>query len=359
MVGADFVVTAGNARVGELFGLDVSDWVGRDKRDIVRELKQRVADPDAFERRLLYQYAPEHIEEYTTEEIEVIRPIRRWLVRDSRPLYSADGRLLGRLSGYSDVTEQRSAAAERERLLADEQQARAQAEAALRARDEFLGTISHDLQNPLAAIRGSAQLLRRRAERGADTQAILELAESIETTAEQLGNQIHDLVDLTKLRAGESLSLVREQMDLAALVRVVLRAYARQFANHQLRLEGDDAVPGEWDPVRIRRVIANLLMNASKYSPDGSTITARVYATDTSSGREAVLEVQDQGIGIPATDLPRLFERYMRGSNVEHSIAGTGLGLASARHIVELHGGRIDVVSEEGRGSTFTVLLPM
>jgi PAS domain S-box-containing protein len=359
MVGADLVVSAVNARVGELFGLDVSDWVGRDKRDIVNELKQRVADPEAFERRLLYLYAPEHIEEYATDDIELLRPVHRWLVRDSRPVYSADARLLGRLSGYTDVTEQRQAAAERERLLADEQRARAQAEAALRARDEFLGTISHDLQNPLTAIRGSAQLLRRRAERGGDPQAVLELAESIEATAEQMGNQVQDLVDLTKLRAGESLSLVREPMDLAALVRVVLKAFARQLARHEVQMEGDDTLPGVWDPARVRRVIANLLTNASKYSPDDTPIAVRVHAEDGPTGREAVLEVQDQGIGIPAADLPRLFERYMRGSNVEGSIAGTGLGLASARHIVELHGGRIEVATEEGRGSTFTVRLPM
>jgi signal transduction histidine kinase len=102
-------------------------------------------------------------------------------------------------------------------------------------------------------------------------------------------------------------------------------------------------------------VLSNLLDNAVKYSPDGGPISVRV-ARD---GEWAVLEVADHGIGIPSSDSMRIFERFQRASNVERRIGGTGIGLASARHIVESHGGTIAVRSEEGAGSTFVIRLPL
>jgi signal transduction histidine kinase len=111
--------------------------------------------------------------------------------------------------------------------------------------------------------------------------------------------------------------------------------------------------------VRLDRVLDNLLSNAIKFSPNGGGITVAVAHEDVVGGPWAVVAVRDQGLGIPAADLPRVFERFRRARNVEGRIGGTGIGLASVRQIVEQHGGAITVESVEGAGSTFTVRLPL
>ena len=116
---------------------------------------------------------------------------------------------------------------------------------------------------------------------------------------------------------------------------------------------------GHWDTARLERVITNLVSNAIKYSPNGGEITLALEREDEDAASWAVLKVYDQGIGIPAKDLPFIFDRFHRGSNVAGRIQGTGLGLASVRHIVEHHGGVIEATSQEGVGSTFVVRLPL
>jgi signal transduction histidine kinase len=113
------------------------------------------------------------------------------------------------------------------------------------------------------------------------------------------------------------------------------------------------------DAARIARVVGNLLSNALKYSPRGGTIVVRVAQADGTAGPEALIAVADAGIGIPAADLPHIFERFARARNVAGHIPGTGIGLASARGIVEQHGGSITVQSTEGVGSAFIVRLPL
>jgi signal transduction histidine kinase len=116
---------------------------------------------------------------------------------------------------------------------------------------------------------------------------------------------------------------------------------------------------GCWDADRLGQVIGNLLTNAIKYSPEGGTVDVTLARAEDDDGAWAHLSVRDRGLGIPAEDRPRLFERFHRGSNVVGRIVGTGIGLASAARIVRQHGGSIGVESEEGRGSTFTVTLPL
>jgi signal transduction histidine kinase len=123
-------------------------------------------------------------------------------------------------------------------------------------------------------------------------------------------------------------------------------------------VSGQDVIVGSFDEHRIARVLSNLLSNAVKYSNPESEIVITTSVPD-DAGEWLEISVLDHGIGIPATDLPLLFERFRRGSNVEGQIRGSGLGLASSKQIVEQHGGTITVESEEGRGSTFTVRLPL
>ena len=123
--------------------------------------------------------------------------------------------------------------------------------------------------------------------------------------------------------------------------------------------EGHGVLMGCWDPDRLEQVLGNLLTNAIKYSPDGGTVDVTLATVEDEAGVWAHLSVRDRGLGIPADDLPRLFERFHRGGNVAGRIAGNGLGLAGAHQIVRQHGGTIAVDSEMGRGSTFTVRLPL
>lgn len=131
-------------------------------------------------------------------------------------------------------------------------------------------------------------------------------------------------------------------------------------SRHLLRLES--SVPeliGAWDGSRLERVLGNLVDNAIKYSPAGGEVVMRLTRHGEGEHAWAELSIQDQGVGIPANEIPYMFERFRRGTNVSGTIRGTGLGLFGARSIVRQHGGEITVESEEGVGSTFTLRLPL
>lgn len=170
---------------------------------------------------------------------------------------------------------------------------------------------------------------------------------------------IDELMDLARLRMDRSLELHRQPTDLAALVREVAAEHPQATDRHRIHVEGEGSLMGSWDRVRITRVVQNLIGNAVRYSPDGGTITANVERQTDESGTWAVVRIVDQGVGVPSEDLPRIFEQFHRGTNVIGKVGGTGIGLFSVRQIVEQHGGKVTVESQEGQGSTFTVYLPL
>ena len=237
-----------------------------------------------------------------------------------------------------------------------------EAQEAVRLRNELFSSVSHDLKNPLTGIKGMAQLLKRQIARleVPGRERLLDGLSSINATASRMNAQIDELLDLARLQTGQPLTLNRKPVDLVSLVREVAGDQQRTTERHRVIVVATPPdLVGEWDPVRLGRVVVNLLSNAIKYSPEGGEVRAHVTRENRDGRAWAVLTVQDQGIGIPSADLPRVFEGFHRAGNVEGQIAGTGLGLTSARQIVELHGGTIDVVSKEGAGSTFTVRLPL
>jgi signal transduction histidine kinase len=232
----------------------------------------------------------------------------------------------------------------------------------IRSRDEFLAAVSHDLKNPLGIIKGTAQLLQRAVRRANTPEA--ERVESglrrIDAVVTRMTRMIDSLLDLTRLQMGQPLPLDRRPMDLVGLARQVLDEQRLSAERHQLTLEASvPEVVGVWDAARLERMLTNLVTNAIKYSPDGGEVSVRICLDPAADQPRAVLVVQDLGIGIPAADLPRIFERFQRASNVAGQIAGSGIGLATVRQIVEQHGGQITLDSQEGVGTTCTVYLPL
>jgi signal transduction histidine kinase len=229
---------------------------------------------------------------------------------------------------------------------------------ALRTRDEFLASASHDLKNPLASIKATAQLLERRLDHPEtlDLERVRDGLERVDAIATRAAGLVEELLDLARMQMGRPLDLEREPSDLVKLAMQVVDEHQHTAERHALRLITDETeLIGNWDGRRLGRVLSNLLDNAVKYSPDGGDVELSLQR----EGDWAILEVKDHGIGIPERDHDRVFERFQRASNVERRIGGTGIGLASARHIVDSHGGTIRVQSQEGAGTTFVVRLPL
>ena len=171
---------------------------------------------------------------------------------------------------------------------------------------------------------------------------------------------INELLDSAIVQAGQQLELRPQPTDLVALARRCVAEQQQATSTHDIQLETTlNTLVGEWDALRLERVLNNLLTNAVKYSPDGGTITVSVVRRRHDGRDWAELAVRDEGLGIPAADLPRLFERFHRAANVARHIAGIGIGLTGSRQIVEQHGGTLTVESQESVGSTFTMRVPL
>jgi signal transduction histidine kinase len=169
-------------------------------------------------------------------------------------------------------------------------------------------------------------------------------------------------MDAAHLQLGRTLQLSRSRTDLVELLQTLTAELASfpSTGKHRILFESDiPSLVGNWDRPRIERVATNLIENAVKYSPGGGDVVIRTSRERVDGTDWAVFTIMDQGLGIPEADLLQVFERFHRASNVIGRIPGTGIGLAGARQLVELHGGRIEATSEEGIGSTFTVKLPL
>jgi PAS domain S-box-containing protein len=229
-------------------------------------------------------------------------------------------------------------------------------------KQDLLDGVSHDLNSPLAALHLRAQLLRRRAAQE-DSPALKWMqdgASQIEELTARLAGMVSEMAGVGRLRLGQSLELAHARTDLIALVRCAVDEQQLSTDRHRFTVHAATVnLFGTWDASHIHRAIANLLGNAVKYSPDGGPVAVEVDEVNAGSESWAVITIRDQGLGIPAADLPHIFEHRYRGSNVAGTIAGDGIGLAGALQIVQQHGGTITVVSRECVGSFFEVRLPL
>lgn len=236
------------------------------------------------------------------------------------------------------------------------------AQEAIQTRDQLMLTVTHDLKNPLSAIKGYANFLRRRLQRRdtPDAEWLEDGLAKIDTTTTKMTGLLNEMLDFARLQAGQMLDLDQRPTDLIAMVSQTVAEYQQTTERHCIYVAASVAeLVGLYDTARLERVLANLLSNAIKYSPDGSEIMVEVRHESKAGTCWAVVNVQDWGLGIPAADLPHIFDPFRRAGNVRGRMRGTGIGLTIAQRIVELHGGSLTVASIEDEGSTFTIRLPM
>ncbi|TDB88421.1 HAMP domain-containing histidine kinase [Actinomadura sp. KC216] len=234
----------------------------------------------------------------------------------------------------------------------------AQIEASFREREasrdrlrRFVADASHELRTPVATVRGYAELFRRgAADRPED---LAKAMRRIESEAERMGRLVDEMLLLARLDQGRPLE--REPVDLAALAADAVADAAVVEPDRPLALEGDGPVVVTGDAGRLRQVLDNLLANVRRHTPAGTAATVRVSERD----GEAVLEVADEGPGIPAGDRARVFERFYRtDQSRSRDRGGSGLGLSIVAAVAEAHGGRASAADAPGGGAVFTITLP-
>jgi hypothetical protein len=253
------------------------------------------------------------------------------------------GQLIGFTKVTRDLTERRRTEDERLRL--------AQAQEAIRLRDEFLSIASHELKTPLAALQLQLEGVLRRAA-ATDEALAIKVSKSIRS-GERLTDLIEALLDVSRLATGK-LELNPESFDLTEAARDVVDRVRDAAISSQcdLTIRGEPGITGRWDRLRIEQILTNLISNAIKYAA-GAPIEVSVRA----EGDVAIVDVRDHGPGLAEADLLRIFRRFERASST--SYGGLGLGLYIARQLAEAHGGQVTASNVEGGGARFEVRLPL
>lgn len=323
-----------NRRFEALFAIPANAVLGRRVDEVQEQFSRVFADADAFGAAI-------------ASAVDDGRPefggavTQRWPEQRDLEYFSAaapgpEGRLLGRLFVFRDVTAER---------------------AADRMKTEFVSLVSHELRTPLTSIKGYIDLLMA-GEVGPLTADQLEFLGIAKSNADRLVILINDLLDISRIEAGK-MELRREPLALGPLLQHLVASFRPQVAARQqsLSLELPPDLPlvaGDAD--RLTQVFGNLLSNATKYTPQGGATRISVSATPNT----VLVEVTDTGIGMSPEELEQLFTKFYRsGHSLVREAGGTGLGLTITRSLVELHGGQLQVSSLPGHGSTFSVRLPV
>ncbi|MEI2580845.1 hybrid sensor histidine kinase/response regulator [Scytonema sp. PRP1] len=341
--------------------------LGYQEAEIIGQPFEHIFTPEAIERG-----QPEQV--LRTAVAEGFSKENRWHIRKDgthfwaqcvlTPLRDENGNLRGFSKIMQDITERKLAEEERNQLLLREQAARAQAEAANRSKDDFLAIVSHELRTPMTAILGWAGMLQTGM---LDEDRVSDAIETIERNANSQMQLIEDLLDISRIVQG-NLSLNFSSINLVEVIADAIEVVQPSADNKNIQLECVLDTPVELirgDSDRLQQVVWNLLCNAIKFTPNGGRVEVRLSVVSDSEQQAtdnyAQIQVSDTGKGISADFLPYVFERFRQADSTStRSNKGLGLGLAIARHLVELHGGIIQAESPGiGQGATFTVMLPL
>lgn len=342
-------VTIWTSGLAKLFGVELEDvdtrWEGWARLMMPEDAQAvRQAVDDAIARR----------DAQATFEFRTLRSdgTMRWLASRVLLSYDEQGRATRMIGVSVDASDQKIAEQARAEVVAREQAARRDAENANRAKDEFLAMLGHELRNPLGAIAAAVEVLNRV---GAQNDTAQSARRIIGRQTSHLAHLMNDLLDMARATAGK-IALTRQCMNLVQLVQRPLGALevAGTLKDHTVTVDLQE-VWVEADAMRMEQVVTNLLTNAVKYTPAGGSVHVRVAV----EGDEAVLEVRDSGVGIPAALLPRVFDLFVQGERtLDRRQGGLGIGLTLVRRLVELHGGRVHAESPgPNQGSTFVVRL--
>jgi len=322
--------------VRDVIGYDAEDLLGRSYEEILDEDQEEV-------RRLTDRALMEGIKQQPYRAAVRDPAGRRVVLEIVETPRIRDGEVIGMRGFARDITARVETERERDRLYEE-------ARAAVRARDEMLAVVSHDLRSPLNTIRMSAALLQDDpgAERARQTAGLIDRA------VRQMDALIEDLLDVSRMEAGE-LALSPTEIDPQPLLEDVRQLSERSAESHNVDIVPEvppDLPPVHADRKRVMQVLTNLLSNALKFTPEGGQVVIRACAVPGA----VRITVADSGDGIPPEDVPQLFERFWQGDAGDGR--GAGLGLAISKGIVEAHGGRIWVESRVGEGSAFHFTLP-
>jgi PAS domain S-box-containing protein len=276
----------------------------------------------------------------------------RVLLISAGPILSGEGESLGAVVSFVDITERKHAAEERTQLLERATTARAEAEDANRAKDEFLAMLGHELRNPLAPILTALQLMHLRSDHSLERERAV-----IERQVKHLVTLVDDLLDVSRITRGR-VELQRRVIELSRPLAsaIELTGPIVEERQHHLHVEKEPELWVEADETRLAQVFSNLLSNAAKYTERGGHIWVRAFHREGS----VVVSVRDNGTGLPLDMIPHVFDLFVQGKqSLERSQGGLGLGLAIVRSLVSLHGGRVVARSEGlGHGSEFELSLP-
>ena len=339
-----------NAAAERIFGYAAAEAIGRDITMIIPP--ERLHEEDEVMARIRSGRSTDHF-----ETIRVRKDGSRLAISLTvSPVRNPSGEVIGASKIARDITDRRRAAEQLEELLAREQAARREAEAANRAKDDFLTTLSHELRTPLNSVYGWAAMLKAGQ---IDEAGVGAAVDAIMRNANAQVQLIDDLLDVARISSGK-LRLELQQVDPGPVIEAAMDAIRPTALAKGIRLEADleprsGTVTG--DPNRLQQVVWNLLSNAVKFTPRDGRVAVHLRKADAN----VEIVVTDTGAGITAELLPFVFERFRQGdSSSTRTHTGLGLGLTLVRHLVELHGGTVTAESPgSGRGSTFTVRLPL
>jgi PAS domain S-box-containing protein len=364
---SDFVGhTVRSFEIAEISGYPASNLVGKSVRSFASiihrddlgvvgaTLMENVARGEVFDLKYRIRHADGSI---------------RWVQDRGQGISGKDGRLLYLDGAILDITAQKESEGDRERLLRSERSARLETEDArllladqnerLREldglKDEFVSLVSHELRTPLTSIRGYLELVLDGAA-GSLTEEQDRFLRVVERNADRLLGLVGDLLFVAQVDAGR-LPVEFDDLDLALVAAECVDGVRPAAEAKSLELILDASpLAAKGDRGRLDQLLGNLVSNAVKFTPEGGRVTVSVSSQDES----ALIEVSDNGIGVPEAELDELFTRFFRSSTAtENAIPGTGLGLVIAKAIAEAHGGQIAVESRQGVGTTFKVTLPL
>ncbi|MFZ6776305.1 ATP-binding protein [Undibacterium sp. Ji83W] len=342
MLGEDLVYQLANPIYCKMIGRLESQVLGRSFDEVFPELLDSAVRATF---RQVYQEGMPFVSDETVIRLSLHggEPEDRYYIYNLAPIRRVDGQVYGLMAIGIDITTQVLARTEIERLNDN-------LNVTSRAKDDFLAMLGHELRNPLAPIVTALELMKMRNPTISREQAV------IQRQVDHLVRLVDDLMDVSRITSGKvQLRIVAANLSDVMSKAVEMASHLLEKKNHHLIV---DVTPINWvgDPARLAQVVANLLTNAAKYTPDGGEISLVSYHEDD----QVKICVSDNGVGIPASLMPNIFDLFVQGGrSVDRSEGGMGIGLALVANLVQLHQGSVHAESPgEGLGSRFTITLP-